>query len=299
MEVGNLLQATDWNEAWKRLQKPRHPVDDVAFWDNRADTFGSMVPSTYTLAFMKLADVQPGESILDMGCGTGNLAIPYALEAHPVIAADFSAKMLERCRRNAECARVSLETNLLSWQDDWGAAGIGENCVDVALASRSIATEDLKDALDKLTRAARRRCCITLTTGSSPRVDPRMLQAWGVRGGRRKEYQFAWNILVSEGFMPTCSYIVSRRKDTYDSLDEACAQLDHMIVGALGEDDSDALESARARMAAWLGENLVANEQAGATDSHGEVEKSLRLRIPRQFVWGFIAWDPRDVLPDE
>ena len=40
---------------------------------------------------------------------------------------------------------------------------------DVAIASRSIATADLRDALLRLTEVARRRVCITLATGSPPR----------------------------------------------------------------------------------------------------------------------------------
>lgn len=41
------------------------------------------------------------------------------------------------------------------WEDDWDAAGIGVH--DVALASRSLIVEDLRAAVLKLQRYARRR----------------------------------------------------------------------------------------------------------------------------------------------
>ena len=285
------LQATDWNEEWKRLQVVRGKADDVAFWNRRAATYGSETPSAYTHAFMELAGVLPGESVLDMGCGSGNLAIPYARQGHEVIAADFSPAMLDLVDEQAREAGLScIQTRLLSWQDNWEAAGLAPRSVDVALASRSIATDDMKDALLKISNTARRRCCITLTTSSSPHVDTRVLEACGVRNVHGMDFQYAFNILLNEGFLPECSYITSERKDTFDSPEDAFAKLDRMLTRSVGEDDPATLEPARARLARWLEDNLVENEEAGVPDGHHEVQKAYRLTHNRHFTWGFIAW---------
>lgn len=44
---------------------------------------------------------------------------------------------------------------LMSWEDNWPAFGVREGMTDVAVASRSIATADLRDALLRLTEVAR------------------------------------------------------------------------------------------------------------------------------------------------
>ncbi|MBO4365775.1 MAG: class I SAM-dependent methyltransferase [Eggerthellaceae bacterium] len=294
LDMTPTLQTTDWNEEWKHLQLVRGTADNVEFWNRRARTFGSETPSAYSVEFMHRAGVRSKESVMDMGCGTGNLAIPYASQGHHVIAADFSPAMLERLEHQAnEIGLRNIDTCLLSWQEDWQKAGIEPNSVDVAIASRSITTDDMKDALLKLSRTARRRCCITLATSSSPHVDTRVLEACGVANTRGHDFQYAFNILLNEGFLPECSYIVSERKDTFDSQEDAFNHMEKMLIQALGNNETEALDAARRRLQTWLEYNLVKNEEAGASDNHHDTQKAFRLTYNRQFIWGFIAWDTK------
>lgn len=108
---------------------------------------------------------------------------------------------------------------LLAWDDDWTTAGVP--VCDVALASRSIATGDMQAALAKLDEHARRRVCITLTTGLSPRVDPVLLDAIGREQPRYPDCVFAFNILWGMGVHPELSYIDSSRQSRFESFDEA------------------------------------------------------------------------------
>ena len=177
-EVISQLQETDWGEEWKQLQRIRRKVDDSQYWNKRSHNFDSKdSPSDYVLEFLELAQIQPGETVLDMGCGTGSIAVPLAQQGCPVIAADFSQGMLDELNRRMKAFGVSqVEPKLMSWADDWHALGIADKSVDVAIASRSIATDDMAAALDKLHNVARRRCCLTLPTGCSPRMDARVLE---------------------------------------------------------------------------------------------------------------------------
>lgn len=289
-----LLTAHDWNDEWKRLQKARRRLDSAGHWDKRSATFTTKdVPNPYVQRFLELARIRPQETVFDMGCGTGALSLPLGEQGHRVIAADFSQGMLDRLQKSlAERALTTVSTKHMSWEDDWSAHGIRPGAADVCIASRSIATADLKDALLRLTDAARRRVCITLATGSSPRTDERILDAIGLHNIRGRDYLYAFAILANEGLMPEVSYIESTRTDTFDDADEAYGTFVRMVEDAAGAFTSQAqLSAACTRLRTWLADNLVPNEHAGAPDKKGIPEKRLRLRQPRAITWAFIAWN--------
>lgn len=180
-EFTPLLTATDWSEEWKELQKVRRHADDAAFWDKRSATFTTKdAPNLYVEKFLEYAEIRPGETVFDMGCGTGALAVPLGEAGHKVVAADFSQGMLDQMQARLDAAGVrTVFPKLMSWEDDWPAFGVREGMTDVAIASRSIATADLRDALLRLTEVARRRVCITLATGSSPASTSVSWPPWG------------------------------------------------------------------------------------------------------------------------
>ena len=311
-EVVSSLQRTDWNEEWKRLQRIRRAADDAQYWNMRSKNFDTGgTPGAYVLRFLELAEVGHGERVLDMGCGTGSLAVPLAKSGSPVLAADFSEGMLAEVAKRMEAQGIpaldswaeahgssaesgeaaGIKRTLLAWKDDWEAAGLFRGCVDVAIASRSISTDDMGEALDKLSWAATRRCCISLPTGASPRMDPRVLEICGVENLHGADHQYAWNILQNKGYLPSCSYIPSLRKDTYETLDEALLDMGRMVDDVLDPADATGIAQAKERLKAWLEGELVTNEEAGLPDGKGHAQKQLRLRHPRMVTWAFISWD--------
>lgn len=163
------LLSADWNGEWMRLQAARRRADDSFEWDKRARHFRPLETAPYARDFMKLLALEPGESVLDMGCGAGSIAIPLAQAGHPVIAADFSPAMLGTLDAGIEY--YGLEDRItpleLAWDDDWDLVGPVAKAVDVAFASRSVTTNDLKGALAKLDRTARRRCAVTMVANSA------------------------------------------------------------------------------------------------------------------------------------
>lgn len=288
------LTTTDWNEEWKRLQKARHEPDDAARWDSRAHAFpADGMGSAYAARFLELAAIRPGETVFDMGCGAGTLALPLGRAGHKVVAGDFSQSMLDRLRALADEQGVrTVFPKRMSWEEDWPALGVRSGMVDVCLASRSIATADLRDSLMRLNDVARRRVCVTLTTGSSPRTDERIMAELGLAGSLRRDYLYAVNILAGEGILPQVGYIDSVRCDTFADADEARAAIARMIDGATGDvAGAAARQAAYARLDGWLDANLVENEHAGEPDRRGVPQGPLRLARPRTVTWAFIAWD--------
>lgn len=272
--------AEEWNDAWKERQASRPAPHDAAFWDERAHSFTTKdAPGSYTDRFLTLAAVRPGETVFDMGCGTGNLSVPLGAEGHEVLAADFSPVMLDRLRETLQAEGItSVHPLLLSWEDDWAAAGVEPESYDVCLASRSIATADLGDSLAKLTAVARRRACATLATGISPRIDDAMLRDIGVEAHPDLDYLYAIAILAARGYAPELTYISTERADSFPSFEDAYAKYARMVEAVMRE-DSPERRAALERLRGWLDANLA--EKGG----------ELTLKHPRSVKWAFISWD--------
>lgn len=293
---GSLLDF-DWAATWRENEGTRVHTDNADYWSKRAKSFPvTGQHSTYARDFLALADVQPGERVLDMGCGTGALATPLARAGHEVVAADFAQGMLDVLRQdlaeNAPEARDRVDVKLLSWTDDWDAAGLGENSVDVALSSRSLVTPDIAQSLEKLCRAARRRVCVTLPTELSPRLDGSLLREIGLKNRVDGSLQYALLILSGMGHLPELTYITNTRVDTYASREDAFEHLSTMLPEGPNEDvTATDLAHARENLRNWVGDNLVENPHAGEPDDRGEAQGDYTLARPRLIRWAFLSWD--------
>lgn len=285
----------DFEKEWELVQRTRPKPNDAHGWNKRSARYDNKdAKNAYARDFLKLAGIYDGESVFDMGCGTGTLAIMLAKRGCAVHAADFSEGMLEKLAENARMHDAdTIDAFKMSWEDDWSAFGVEDDMVDVAIASRSMAVPRLDEALDKLTRIARRKCCITMTTGAAPYVDSRILSAIGVPAASTKDYLYAFGILAQKGFEPTVDYIYSTRKDTFDSHAEALADFSRMI-DRCGTPLTDAeRDAAYGRLSAWLEEHIVENPDAGKPDKKGMPEGLLCLDVLRVVSWAFISWDTR------
>ena len=138
--MGNDESALDWNERWKRAAAHRwqRAEQPSHLWNRRAATFGERATdSAYARAFLSVMAPEAHWSVLDVGCGTGNLALPLARQVRQVTAMDFSEGMLERLSQRALAQGVpNLRILHAAWEDDWERAGVGTH--DVAIASRSL-----------------------------------------------------------------------------------------------------------------------------------------------------------------
>ena len=79
---------------------------------------------------LRYADIEPGETILDIGSGAGIDTVIAAHRTGPtgkVIALDFLPEMLEKTRRAAEAAGLR---NVVTLEGEMEAIPLPDNCVD-------------------------------------------------------------------------------------------------------------------------------------------------------------------------
>src|SRR5580765_7772360 len=76
----------------------------VAYYDRYRLSF----PDRLIERVISLAGLKPGDGVLDLGCGTGMLAIPFARAGMAVTAMDPEARMLEAARASALAAGVTV-----------------------------------------------------------------------------------------------------------------------------------------------------------------------------------------------
>lgn len=335
-----LLLNINWNDEWKRIQKTRNSPDDSSAWDARAASFPTAhgTHSAYASTFIRYSGIQAHDTVFDMGCGTGVLALPLAQMGVDVLAADFSRGMLSVMEQSlhmhhiafshAQSARTFIDSHAqthhaelghaalehaalepasleyaaqstrttragsvhimqLSWEDAWSDAGFQPNMVDVAVASRSIATSDLGKSILRLSMVARRRACITLAREVSPRIDRRLMETLQLPMVIGRDFYYAFMILAGYGFTPEVRYIPAGRHDYFDTLDEAHEFYERLVVGSLKNFvDARTLERAIQRLHVWVDSEIVANPHQCE-----DTPQALRTREKRDVQWAHISWD--------
>lgn len=211
------IREVDWNKAWKDGRGARTgPARDERFWNERAPEFAKAAGETkFAEEFLTIMEPRMHWRVLDMGCGSGTLAIPLAKQVNNVTAVDFSPQMLAilkgRCK---ELGIGNIKAVQGRWEDDWEAMGIGMH--DVAIASRSLVSDDLRGALLKLDAIVRERVYIVATVGDGP-YDRRMFETIGRTFRYRPDYIYLYNLLYQMGIFAEVNFICTVHDKAYAS----------------------------------------------------------------------------------
>ncbi len=219
----------DWNTLWQESRRKKSwKKKKKGDWDKRAAGFAKRnIGSTYVDEFLAALKPKPEWSVLDVGAGPGTLSLPMASMVRQVTALDFSAKMLGVLNEQArEAGHENVHTIQVAWEDDWEQAGVGVH--DVAIASRSLAVQDLRAALEKLNNHAEKAVFITDRVGNGP-MYPALFEAIGREFKTGPDYIFTVNILYQMGIQANVNFISADRNGPFATRKEAEKSLTWMV----------------------------------------------------------------------
>jgi ubiquinone/menaquinone biosynthesis C-methylase UbiE len=222
----------DWNELWKAIHvsspgRTRKDRDPAAIWDKRAAAYQRVTRDEHEATERDLGfiEVRPDDTVLDMGAGTGRLAVPIAGRVAHVTALDPSGGMLGILRERME---RKGQSNYSCVQMRWEDVEIGRDIEphDVVIAAFSLGFYDLLAALDKLDRAAKRAVYLFWHAGEWRGPEEMVLYraVFGEEGALQKgypDYSFPVNILHDAGIYAHVSIYPALWESSYESVDEA------------------------------------------------------------------------------
>lgn len=220
------------------LRRPKTAAD----WDARAEKLaaeGEGSSSDYAAAFLDRMELSGVKTVLDVGSGSGTIALAVAPYVEKVYALDHSPKMLALLAEKAEVAGIdNIETILLSWEDDWSDVPV----CDVALSSRSSMVSDLEAALDKLNSRAKKAVYMTMTMRQGY-INREFLDLLEREYIGFPTYIYALNLLYQQGYNVSVDFITAdhRRQREALSLEDFVKEVDRSL-GPLSSSEKERVE---------------------------------------------------------
>lgn len=268
--MSDAAPSIDWNEVWKELRARRTVVQKSASsWGERTSGARRMIrEDRYVREFLSIIKPQQGWTVLDMGCGPGTLALPLAPFVTHITAADFSQGMLDIVTEGCTARGITnVTTKKLSWEDDWQAAGMG--MYDVVIASRSLVTEDLREAIVKMNGTARKKVFISTIVNDGP-FDRAVFEALGRTLHAGPDYICNCNLLHQMDIPATVDFITQDQRK-FESRREAFESMSWMI--------DSMTDSERNSLEAFIDQHLVREGDHWITDYEFTV------------IWAVLWWE--------
>lgn len=199
-----------WSEAHARLLHNVRKVDEAAlrrYWDRRSAYYGDMTGCDRLLheavvRYLRREKVLlPGDSVLDVGCGTGQYAIVMGTVARSVTGLDISAGMLDKMKEGASRQGVD---NIRAVCSAWESFETEEK-FDLVFSAFCPGVNE-PSALFRMEEFSRRDCCY-LTGGGLGQPDY-IYELWERFTGEKPipvdtDEFFSFNVLCEAGRKPS------------------------------------------------------------------------------------------------
>lgn len=234
------LHTIDFNALYmQQKEQSTFKMKSKASWDKKASSMNSRVhTSIYNEEFLNELNLKECETLLDVGCGVGNLSLKVALKLKTVYALDYSPQMLEYLKSNAKEQNIdNIITLEKSWYDSWEEI---PSC-DVVIASRSMEVKNMQEALLKLHDKAKKRVYVSYKVGGSF-VDEKILKAMGKTIIKKPDYIYVVNILYALGINASVNFIRSEGRNTIYTSKEKFIESIQWSLGELTAQELQKLE---------------------------------------------------------
>jgi SAM-dependent methyltransferase len=230
------------DDAYARLGR-----DNADFWARRAGQYrryAEVADEDYPVVQRVLALLPPGGSVLDVGAGTGRLALPLARHACEVVAVEPQATMAAYLTEDA--AAVGLD-NIRLVQDGWLEAQAGLDPADVVLCAGVLFAQpgqaDIEGWLRTLDAHARRAVVLELVVdwGEHPLIDHLWQRFHGEPRIPTSTYFDVYAVLHELGIPANVEVYAAGRRNyrRYADFDEAAASVrEDLILPAISEVDN-------------------------------------------------------------
>ena len=259
------LEKIDFNKLYiEQKEKTTFKMKSVEDWNKKAVYMNERIhKSIYNEEFLDAINYQDCESVLDVGCGVGNLSLKIASKVKTVYSMDYSPSMLEHLKQNAaELSLTNINPIEQSWYDSW------DNIpnTDIVIASRSMEVKDMKNALEKLNSKANKRVYLTYKVGGSF-LDDDILNAIKKDIVKKPDYIYLLNILYSMGINASVNFLKSEgRSSMYTDVDNFIKS----VTWSLGE--------------------LSQKEENSLREYYSNVDEEEKQRN-KYVYWALISWE--------
>lgn len=230
------FNSIDWNALWRQESRHSHWKDasaQKALWDRRAESFDKRInrvkkgdpldKDDYISKMLDRIEVEPGATVLDIGCGPGTLTIPLARKAGSVTALDISSEMLKRLKANADESNLTNIRYLNApWQEALTDGRAGRH--DVVVASRSLMSGNMREAMTRIIEIAGRAAYLTFPIVHLP-FDWEVYHAIGRENKKHPPYIYIYNMLYQMGVSANVEILYSRVKVQFSGIRDAISDL--------------------------------------------------------------------------
>lgn len=208
-------------------------------WDIKADSMNKRVhKSIYNEQFLKFLNLEKIDTLLDIGCGVGNISLKLAPKLSKIYCLDYSTKMLELLNENAKKQNINNITTInKSWYDSWDDI----SNADLVIASRSMEVKNMKEALEKLNNKANKKVVISYKVGGSF-VSDEILDVLQKDIIKKPDYIYVLNILYNMGINASLNFVQSEGRGTIYTSKEKFIESVSWSIGSLRSDEIKKLE---------------------------------------------------------